>query len=137
MISTSKLLMVSSLLLLIVSGVSATHTFDDEPAQTGFSIPEFESNQEILTQLVAPFIFVFVFMQYTLSHALHFALDKRGKVKTDKETTLLSLAIVTMLVPSPFWQYIQWAIQGLGTLGVGAFVALFVFVVYLVLWRGG
>jgi hypothetical protein len=119
-----------------VSAVSASHTFDDRGVNTGFDVPEFESNQEILTELVAPFIFVFVLMQYTLSRALHFALDKPGRPETTKETTLLSLAIVTMLVPSPFWDLIRLSAESLGLLAVLAFAGLFLFVIYVMSGRG-
>ena len=127
MISTSRTILTLFLVVSMFSAGSAQIT--DTAPDTGFSVPEFESNQEILTQLVAPFIFLFVLMQYTLSRSLHFALDKRGRPKAGKQETLLSLAIVTMLIPSPFWQYVQWGIQTLGVIGLIAFVGLFFFVI--------
>lgn len=130
MTSTFKVFLALSSFLILISAGSAQIT-DSRAPDTDFSTPEFESNQEIMTQLIAPFVFLFVLMQYTLSRALHFALDRRGRPETNKETTLLSLAIVTMLVPSPFWQYVQWGIQGLGLIGAAGFVALFLFVMLI------
>lgn len=131
----------------MISGVSADYYYGDSGSDysidgdTGFSIPQYDSQQEIITLLVLPFIFISVLLRYVFIRALHLTLaddnnppllypaDKRPDVS--REATVMALAATGILVPSPMWTYVRWAVQLLDTVAIFGFAGLVLFVMYL------
>jgi len=112
-------------------------------AENDFSIPEYESQDEMLTMLVAPFIVIALLLQLSLRRALRFAyaeddnpsmlnLVENNRPPVDRYATVMSLAITAMLIPTPFWDYVILAINSLGVIAVGGLVVLFLYMAYLV-----
>ena len=104
------------------------------------SIPEFDSQEEIVGQFVAPFLFVFVLLQFSLRKALEFTFDNNNSrpapweddgPSVDKEATVMALAISLMLVASPYWSLIQAMAASIGLLAVGALILVFLFLIYM------
>jgi len=104
------------------------------------SIPEFDSQEEIVGQFVAPFLFVFVLLQFSLRKALEFTFDNSNSrpapweddgPSVDKEATVMALAISLMLVASPYWSLIQAMAASIGFLAVGALILVFLFLIYM------
>lgn len=106
------------------SGVSADYYYGDRGssigAETGFTIPEYESQEEVVTQLVAPFLLITILLQIAFQRALSFAFVDNDNGPTlrqlivdedppsvKKESTVMALAVAGMLVPSPFFKYIN------------------------------
>lgn len=118
----------------IGSGTSIT---DD----TDFSLPQYESQQEILTLIVLPFIFISVILRYAFVRALHLSLadgrdvpalyHEEAKPDVSRESTVMALAATGILVPSPMWNYVVWVIQLLDSIVVLAFAGIVLFVLYL------
>jgi len=120
-----------------------------------FTVPEYESQAEIATELVAPFIFVTVLLHFAFSRAFLFILaedngdeiayDSRGvpitfpmkdrgqgnRPNTSKYSMIMSLAITGSLVPTPYWGWIRQIMEALGAISTVAFAALFIFVLYM------
>lgn len=103
-------------------------------------IPEFSSHEEIVYEFVAPFLFIFVLLQFSLRKALEFTFDndndrpapwEDGGTDVTKEATIMALAITMMLVASPYWSLIQTMAAGIGLLAVGALILIFLFLIYL------
>jgi hypothetical protein len=104
--------------MLMVSGAAASFhgsTGTDNPYEN-FQIPHYESNVELLTELVAPFLLIFFIFQIGLKQALKFALspddewaqDKKAKRKQrNKYATLIALTVTLMLVPTKLFQDIN------------------------------
>lgn len=121
---TRKLVMFSILLGLMISGVSADYYYGDSggsiTTDTGFTIPEYGSQEEIVTQLVAPFLLITILLQIAFQRALSFAFVDNDNGPTlrqlivdedppsvKKESTVMALAVAGMLVPTPFFKYIN------------------------------
>lgn len=147
-----KLLLFGLLSALMVSGVSADYYYGNSGGSdytingdTGFSVPQYDSQQEIITFLVLPFIFISVLLRYAFIRALHLTLaddneppllypaDKRPDVS--REATVMALAATGMLVPSPMWTYVRWMVHMLDTVVMLAFFGIVVFVLYLMSGR--
>jgi hypothetical protein len=142
--STSKKFLLGILILSCFSGVSAQFYYDDgggnqilESRDSYFIMPEYDSHREILTEFVAPFVFVAIILQFGFSRALNlimaggrddpweqdnlwnvpFGIPLRERHGMDhvspdarKYATVMSLAVTASLVPTPFFQNIQAAI---------------------------
>jgi hypothetical protein len=108
----------------MLSGVSADYYYGNSgssiDAETGFSIPQYDSQEEIVTRLVAPFLLITILLQIAFQRALSFAFVDNDNGPTlrqlivdedppsvKKESTVMALAVSGMLVPSPFFQYIN------------------------------
>ncbi|MFB6191593.1 MAG: hypothetical protein ABEJ64_04145 [Candidatus Nanohaloarchaea archaeon] len=87
---------------------------------TGFSIPQYDSQMEIATDFVAPFLLITLVFQIGLERALMFTLAedrnawlgrdpnyKRERKKIKKRSLILALVITGMLVPTPFFRSIN------------------------------
>lgn len=99
-------------------------------------LPSYDSNQEILTEFVAPFIFVYMLLYFGLGKALHFTLrDNDGwggnTSSVSKEAAIMATAVTLMLIVTPFWNQIRLVIRGLGMITVAAFVIGFLYVLYV------
>lgn len=146
--STTKLMVLAALVSLLVSGVAAQHYYESGSGygshDSEFSVPQFESQEEILAELVAPFIFMSILLQFFLQKVLHFTLrdqddypagirltDDRPNVR--RESTLMAVTITGILIPTPFWTYVRYSIASIGLIAVTMFVGVFLFIVYLFL----
>lgn len=147
-ISTSNKVFFAVLTVLIFTGLgSADYYYNDGGGSDSFgdvdswgNIPEFSSHEEIVYEFVAPFLFVFVVLQFSLRKALEFTFDndnnrpapwEDGGTDVTKEATIMALAITMMLVASPYWSLIQTMAAGIGLLAVGALILVLLFLIYL------
>ncbi len=150
---TSSKSLILGIFLLVLTSVAAAQitgqgSYDSSEisADTGFSIPEYSSHQEILTELVAPFIFLTVLLHFALTKALHFTLaeedygpqnpfapNRAPNVK--RYSLVMSLAITGALVPTVIWDYVLWSIRLLGVTSLLFFIGLILFVLYLMSGR--
>ncbi|MFB6190459.1 MAG: hypothetical protein ABEJ91_02710 [Candidatus Nanohaloarchaea archaeon] len=88
---------------------------------TGFSLPRYDSQMEIATDFVAPFLLITLVLQLGLERALMFTLAddrsawfgqpnpnyRRERKKIKKRSMILALVITGMLVPTTFFQSIN------------------------------
>jgi len=77
--TSSKIAALLTGAILIAGIASASHYYGDSnsiTADTGFSIPHYDSQEEILTELVAPFLLIAIVFQIGLQRALMFTLDE-------------------------------------------------------------
>lgn len=148
-----KLLLLGIISASMISGVAADYYYYNDGGSnsitqdTGFSVPEYESQQELVTQLVAPFLLITILLQIGFERALRFAfvdedrdrslldlLENNRPPSVKKESTVMALATAGILVPSPFFQYINEAITivfggvfyiALISIGIGALYILY------------
>lgn len=128
----SKLLLLGILSVLMVSGVSADYYYGGSNdhiigQDTGFSVPQYDSQQEVMAKLVAPFLFVTIFLQILFNRALRFAFVDEGsgndlltlvednKPSLRRESILMSVTATAILVPTPFWDYVILATSSIPT----------------------
>jgi len=147
---TRKLILFGILAVLMFSGVSADYYYSSSGIQgvgqdTGFSVPEYESQQEIVSKLVAPFIFVSILLQILFNRALRFAfvdessgndllsLVEDNKPNLNREATLMSITATAILIPTPFWNYVILATASIPTIAVSLVVLVFLYGSYKVL----
>lgn len=150
--STNKLLLLFIFAGMIVSTAAASHYGDDSigsitGTDTGFQVPHFDSQQELVAELVAPFIFISVLLQFALAKALHWTvrdqdhypppLGRDNKPSVNRQATLLSITITAMLIPTPFWSYLRLAIQSVGVIAVAGVVILVGMTLYYMLSPNG
>lgn len=115
---STKAVLISLLFLTIVSGVNAS--FHDASGTNNpyenLQIPHYDSQTEILTELVAPFLLIFFVFQIGLKQALKFALSAEDEWHSEKEAarkqrnkyaTLIALSVTLMLVPTKLFQDIN------------------------------
>lgn len=119
--------------LLMASFVSADYYYNsDSSSLDGWGdLPEFESQEEILTGFVAPFLFVFILMQFSLKNVLEFTFaGNESEDNVNREATVMAAAITLMVVASPYWLWIQTMAASLGVIAAGAIVLVFLFLIY-------
>lgn len=132
----------------MVSGVAADYYYNNAPdsyaigEETGFSVPEYQSQEQVVSELVAPFIFVAILLHIGFSRALRFAfVDDSNKTMLDlmqnnepsginRKSMLMSIAVTAMLVPTPFWTYVRIAMGTVGLVAVTIFAAAALFLFY-------
>ena len=141
--STSKLIPLIFLGLLL-SGLTVAqgdyYYNDDSSLGDWGTIPEFDSQEELVGQFVAPFLFVFVLLQFSLKKALAFTFDDGSDrpapweddgPSVQKEATVMALAISLMLVASPYWSLIQTMAASIGLITVGSLILVLLFLIYM------
>lgn len=117
-------------------------------ADTGFSVPEYDSQEQLLTELVAPFIFLSILLQLILTKVLHGILRDENQphgyvapagVPMQDDTPnvrrysmLMSVTITAMLVPSPFWAYVRWVAGSIGLIAVTMIAGILLYGLYKV-----
>ena len=114
---------------------------------SGLSVPEYDSQSELVAELVAPFIAIAVTLQFGLYKALSFTLDanenpltnsnSKQKAKLRKQSMVMSIAITAMLVPSPYWEWMRLAFQGLSFVAVAGVIGIVLLVFYHMLGMAG
>ncbi len=139
----------ASLLFLIllssIAFVSAEQSFvfpDDGGSDTGFyeddwfQAPSYDSQSELLFEILAPFAFMTILLQFSLKKALQmtFAEDdnrwRHDKPNVHKEATLMAFMISGMLLASPYWSLIRRAAASIGVLTVGMLGLILLYVIY-------
>lgn len=99
----------------VVSGQSSDYAFQDSGVDNmfvDFDRFDFDSQWEILTEFVAPFLFLYLIFQIGLERALNFTTstddsyysDDEQKEKNKKYSMLLGLIITLILVPTQHFQ---------------------------------
>lgn len=148
-ILNKKLISLGILSVLMISGVSADYYYGNSggsdysiTGETGFSAPEYGSQQEVLYKLVAPFLFVSILLQLLFNRALRFAFvdESRGdnlltlveenKPSLSREATLMAITSTAILVPTPFWDYIIVATGSVPTVAVSVVAIAFLYGAY-------
>lgn len=141
----SKVFFLGLIGLFLVSGVvSQDYYYNDgsSSVQDWGGVPEFDSHEDIVYEFVAPFLFVFVLLQFSLKKTLAFTFDNDDEIQNPlipdnegpnvgKEATVMALAISLMLVASPYWSLIQTMAASIGLLTVGGLILAMLFIIYL------
>lgn len=137
----NKKFLIAGIVLVAFIGSASGYYYDNSDiggiSAGNLGIPEYDSNREILTEFVAPFIFVYMLLYFGLTKALHFTLrdNDRGwrgnEPNVSKEAAIMATAVTLMLIVTPFWNQIRLAMRGLGLVTVGAFIVGFFYVLYL------
>ncbi len=140
-----------SVLLILPSFAAADYYYDrgsSFSADTGFSVPQYDSQEEILTQLVAPFLLVAILLQIGFDRALRFAFvddsgnDLLGMVENNepsnvrRQSTLMAIVVAGMLVPTSFFQLLNDYVAVLFGGVTYIFFAAVVIGFLMVLWAG-
>jgi hypothetical protein len=155
MTSTSTKFLAVLIILLAPLGAAQNGVFSDSGFSDSndsfsddkvFVMPEYDSQREVLFELVVPFIGIMVILQFGVFNALSFTIatntspyrtSKSEKAKMRKYSVVLSLIITAMLVPTPYWDIMRTALSGLGILAVGGFFLVVGMVLYYMLGFGG
>ena len=136
---------VLTIFFLIISGFVSGQYYNDGGTIGGqtsdtFLIPEFDSNREIATEFVAPFLLITILLQRGLYQALSFTLDtsnipgsdKKKYAKVRKQSTIMALLISGMMVPTPYFQNFSTYITTLfGSIMLLLGAALFIGILYI------
>lgn len=126
--TSNKIIVLALILITTISLSTASHQSNFD---TGFDMPDFESHSEIVTLLVAPFLFVTLLLQITLNAVLRSTIGRGSNnghnPNYKKFSTVMALSITAMLVPSPFWQYIIFAGDSIGVISVSILLLVFIF----------
>lgn len=145
-----KLFFLSVILIFSLSFVSAEQSFvypdqssgQSFESQDWFEAPTWDSQQELIYQILAPFAFVTILLQFSLKKALRmtFAQDDNtnpftgaNKPKVHKESTAMALAISGMLLASPYWPLIRQMAASIGILSVAMVILIMLYIGYLFL----
>lgn len=118
--TSTKTVMLLALLMIFTASTSAYYFGDTGSnsitGDTGFSIPEYDSQGEIMTQFVAPFLLIALILQVGLERALRITLaddslkpkERKREIKQNrKRSVILALVITGMIVPTTFFQHIN------------------------------
>ena len=136
--------------LMSISGIVSGQYYNDGTnlgsSSNSFEIPSYESNEEIATELVGPFLLVALVLRIGFSRALYFTLDtshipgqrKKEKGKIDRQATILSLIIAGMMIPTPAFQHLNtftsWIFGGGLYLLMGIALIYFIYKLVTDLW---
>lgn len=131
-ISTSKL---SSLLILtlLLSSLGASQAYDLSGFEDGsyFSAPEYDSQRELVLNILFPFVLIYAVMQFTLFNLMKFTINSNDNI-TESEigrySTILAAAIPAMLIVSPMWKTIVKTVNALGPVVLVGFGAAMLYV---------
>jgi hypothetical protein len=127
----------------LLGTVSADYYYPDSDEGFGGwgNVPEFESQEQIVTEFVAPFLFIVVLLQFSIRKSLAFAFAKDDEYKrpfsrnnepdVSKEATVMAVAIALMMVASPYWSWIQTFAASIGVIAMTGLVLVFLFLIYL------
>ncbi|MFB6244721.1 MAG: hypothetical protein ABEJ03_00035 [Candidatus Nanohaloarchaea archaeon] len=149
--STSKLIPAALVLLGLVSLSAGTHvdsgggSFEGASSGDGFSVPQYDSQADLVRNLVAPFLFFSILLHIGIHRALMFTIAgdvdswmgrnpeyRKEKSRLRKQSLVLSLVITGMLIPTPYFQKVN-DLLGI-VLGGGTFLIVTLAMLY-VLYR--
>jgi hypothetical protein len=139
--STTRKFVLALLLLAFVSSASADcHDKDASSFENNnfFQIPEIDSQFELGTKLVAPFLLITIIFQIGIQRALMFTLDEDGskwfgrdpqyekqRKKIKQQSTVMALVIAGMLIPTQAFEIIRsWISIVYGSVAVLFFAAI-------------
>lgn len=124
--STSTKLSVFILVMITFTGIAfGSHYYNHQQqgysvtGDTGFSMPQYDNQTELLTQLLAPFLLITIILQTGFERALRFAFaddddptlldltENKRPPGIKRKSMVMALAVTGMLVPTPFFQYIN------------------------------
>lgn len=143
----NKKLLALLLVAVLLSGMGAAeHYYGDSGGESfsvtemdsGFSVPEYNSQAEIATELVAPFLFIVILLKFGFEKMLMFAFASDDHNVADmldegpsfsKEATLMAVTVAAMLIPTPFWDYVR--LLG-GSIGLAATVAVLLALLFVI-----
>lgn len=138
---SNKKLVLPLLLVLFTGFIYGSHYYQHSQGysvtgDTGFSIPEYNSQAEIATELVAPFLFLVILLKLPLEVVLGFVYDTNDSIPgrrpdVSKEASLMSITITAMLIPTPFWRYIRLAAGSIGLIATVTLIISVLFLIYL------
>lgn len=103
---------------------------------SGFGMPDYRTQAELVTYVVAPFVFISVLLQTALIQVFKFTVfNGENRTKAAKQAkrpaTLVALGITGTLVATPFWGMIR----TIGSaIGLTAAITLLVIFVLLLSW---
>jgi hypothetical protein len=141
-----KFLLISVFVLLSVSMGSAVQEYgisqdsgSNFEAQDWFEAPTYDSQSELLFEILAPFAFMTILLQMTLKKTLRMTFAQEddnpwtgeNKPKVHKESTLMAVTISAMLLASPYWTLIRQMAASIGVLTVGLLGLLLLYLGYL------
>lgn len=135
-ISTKYLTILLAALLVIPAATSYYYSGgQDSITEDTFSMPVYDSHQEIATKLVAPFLLVTIILQTFLQRSLSFTLDSHDS-RLKKNSLIMALAITAMLVPTQFFQMINSAVALIFGSAAYLFFVVIVGAFFYALWKG-
>jgi len=141
-----KSVLLLSLVLILPSFAAADYYYDrgsEFSSDTSFSVPQYHSQEEILSQLVAPFIFLSVLLHIGFSRALRFAyvdddndlldLMEDNRPNVNRKAMTMAITVTAMLVPTSFWELIRasMAVTGTAAAALVAAGALYIFYLFI------
>ncbi|MFB6143669.1 MAG: hypothetical protein ABEJ98_00010 [Candidatus Nanohaloarchaea archaeon] len=94
---------------MIPAATSFYYSNGESITQEKLSIPSYDSQVDIATDLVAPFLLITILLQTFMQRALSFTLDSDNS-KLKKNSLLMALAITAMLVPTQFFRMVNQAV---------------------------
>jgi len=145
-----KILTLSLFLVVSLTFVSAQQDFvypdqgsnSNFDSQEWFEIPSYDSQEELIFQILAPFAFLTIILQFSLKKALRMTFAQEddnpyrlgeNKPKVHKEATLMALSISAMLLASPYWMLIRQMAASIGIISVGMVGLILLYLAYLFL----
>lgn len=143
----SKIISLSLLVVFLFSFAAAEQSFtypgqnsgSDFESDEWFQAPTYDSQQELLFEILAPFAFVTIILQFSLKKALRMTFAQeddnpftgKDKPKVHKEATMMSVAISAMLLASPYWSLIRKMAASIGLLSVAMLGLMLLYLAYL------
>lgn len=111
----------------------------DFEAQDWFEAPTYDSQSELLFEILAPFAFLTILLQISLKKTLRMTFAQEddnpftgeNKPSVHKESTLMAVTISAMLMASPYWTLIRQMAAGIGVLTVVMLGLLLLYLAYL------
>lgn len=134
-ISTSRKLLTSLLLLLALSGTVSSQAYDTSDYTDGdyFSAPEYDTERELVLQIIFPFVLIYAMMQFTLYNLMKFTLNSNDDMKDSeigRYSTILAVSIPAMMLVTPTWETIILTVESLGPALLVAFACAMIYVIY-------
>lgn len=142
----SKYLLLSTFLILFLVSGSAVQEYgidqgsgSDFEAQDWFEAPTYDSQSELLFEILAPFAFMTILLQMILKKTLRMTFAQEddnpwtgeNKPNVHKESTLMAVTISAMLLASPYWTLIRQMAASIGVLTVGLLGLMLLYLGYL------
>ena len=134
-ISTSRKLLTALLFLLALSSTVSAQAYDTSDFEDGayLSVPEYDSERELVLKIIFPFVLIYAMMQFTLYNLMKFTLNSNDDMKDSeigRYSTILAAAIPAMMLVTPTWKKIILAVESLGPALLVAFACAMIYVIY-------
>ena len=134
-ISTSRRVLTTLLLLLAFSGTASSQAYDASDYADGdyLSVPEYDSERELVLQIIFPFVLIYALMQFTLYNLMKFTLNSNDDMEDSeigRYSTILAVSIPAMMLVTPTWETIVLTVESLGPALLIAFACTMIYVIY-------